>query len=75
MTTVELTGRTASFAPIACCRAPFRRLARWLAHRAAARALAELDDYLLKDMGIARLDIEAAVPCGIARKPIQPINQ
>jgi uncharacterized protein YjiS (DUF1127 family) len=38
--------------------------ARWYLTRCAIRAVAKLDDRILKDMGIDRSEIERAVRCG-----------
>jgi uncharacterized protein YjiS (DUF1127 family) len=37
------------------------KLSAWLSYRAAARALAQLSDYELHDVGVTRSDIEFAV--------------
>lgn len=41
----------------------WRTAARWFERRAAAKALAQLEDYMLKDIGLSRCEIEMAV-CG-----------
>jgi uncharacterized protein YjiS (DUF1127 family) len=45
-------------------RQAWQSLSRFLAHRRARRHLAELPDYLLKDIGIGRSEIEPAVRDG-----------
>jgi len=44
----------------------FRELLRWETRRAAIKALRQLDDRELRDIGLSRVQIEAAV-CGFAR--------
>jgi len=53
------TKTLAAFAPLfsAC----WNRIARYVAHRAAIARLRELDDRALRDIGLARSQIEAAV--------------
>jgi len=65
MTTIEFSGvalpRRRAFSPFHAIAAAFRRWSVRRAERRAVAALRELDDLMLRDLGLSRSDIVAAV--------------
>jgi uncharacterized protein YjiS (DUF1127 family) len=59
-TTVRPAGTKAPGAYLRIFNACWQGIARYIAHRAAIANLRELDDRLLRDIGLARSQIEAA---------------